>query len=100
MKGFDARFLERYRERRAADAAGTPVPAPPPRAPHAPVRAALPFRPTGGAAKAVRILGVDTSLRSTGLAVIEVEGARMDFVDCRPIRNPSRLTLPECLANI
>ena len=24
----------------------------------------------------------------------------MDFVDSRPIRNPSRLTLPECLANI
>ena len=65
------------------------------------MRAALPFAPAGGAAAGrVRILGVDTSLRSTGLAVIEAEGARMDFVDCRPIRNPARLTLPECLVNI
>ena len=24
----------------------------------------------------------------------------MAFVDCRPIRNPARLSLPECLANI
>ena len=100
MKGFDARFLERYRERRAADAAGSPVPAAPSRAPRAPVRAALPFVPAGGAAKAVRILGVDTSLRSTGLAVVDAEGSRTGFVDCRPIRNPARLSLPECLVNI
>lgn len=95
MRGFDARFLERYRARIAA---GDPAP-PPPRAPRAPVRAALPFAPAG-ASGTIRILGVDTSLRSTGLAVVEADGNRTRFLDCRPIRNPARLTLPECLANI
>lgn len=98
MKGFDARFLEQYRARRAADAAGAPLPDAAPRAPRAPVRAALPFRPA--AAGPVRILGVDTSLRSTGLATVESEGASLRFVDCRPIRNPARFSLPQCLVNI
>ena len=92
MRGFDARFLEQYRARRAAG-----EPAPPPRAPRAAVRAALPFAAAPGPA---RILGVDTSLRSTGLAMIEADGPRMRFLDCRPIRNAARLSMAECLVNI
>lgn len=95
MKGFDSRFLEQYRARRAAG-----EPAPPPRAPRAAFRPALPFVPANGSPERVRILGVDTSLRCTGLAVVESEGTSVRFVDCRPIRNPARLTLPECLVNI
>ena len=94
MRGFDARFLEQYRARRAAG-----EPAPPPRAPRAPVRDALPFRPAAGAGP-VRILGVDTSLRSTGLAMVEAAGTDVRFLDCRPIRNPAKLSLPDCLVNI
>lgn len=95
MKGFDARFLEQYRARRAAG-----EPAPPPRAPRAPVRAALPFAPAPAAAGPVRILGVDTSLRSTGLAMVEAAGTDVRFLDCRPIRNPAKLSMAECLVNI
>ena len=95
MKGFDARFLEQYRARLAAG-----EPAPPPRAPRAPVRAALPFSPAPAAAGPVRILGVDTSLRSTGLAMVEAAGTDVRFLDCRPIRNPAKLSMAECLVNI
>ena len=96
MKGFDARFLERYRARRAA---GEPAP-PPPCAPRAPVRAALPFAPAEAGAGSVRILGVDTSLRSTGLAVVEAAGTDVRFLDCRPIRNAAKLSMAECLVNV
>lgn len=95
MKGFDARFLEQYRARRAAG-----EPAPPPRARRAPVRAALPFSPAPAAAGPVRILGVDTSLRSTGLAMVEAAGTDVRFLDCRTIRNPAKLSMAECLVNI
>ena len=38
------------------------------------------------------VLGIDTSLRSTGYGVIAVEGSRMRMLDCGNI--PSRATLP------
>ena len=47
-----------------------------------------------------RILGVDTSLRSTGLAMVEAAGTDVRFLDCRPIRNPAKLSMAECLVNI
>ena len=124
MRGFDASFVEKYRARRAAQAAGeVPSPAPPSRAllqsasaPRGPSgSASAPRGPSGRAsatrgadagapvpdpATRVRIVGIDTSLRCTGLAVIDAIGSTPRFVDCRPIPNPARRTLPECLVRI
>ena len=105
MKGFDASFVEKYRARRAAQAAGEePSPAPPPSAPRGlPRRAAAPPRdavPAPDPSARVRVVGIDTSLRCTGLAVVDAVGARFEFVDCRPVPNPARRTLPECLVRI
>ena len=125
MRGFDASFVEKYRARRAAQAAGeVPSPTPPARAlPQSapPPARALPQSasatrgPSGRAsatrgagagapvpdpAARVRIVGIDTSLRCTGLAVIDAIGSTPRFVDCRPIPNPARRTLPECLVRI
>lgn len=52
------------------------------------------------AGKTVRILGVDTSLRSTGLGVVQAEGSRLTAVEFGPVRNPQRLALSECLVRI
>ena len=49
---------------------------------------------------ATRILGVDTSLRSTGYGVIEVVGTRMRMLECGNIRNAPSLPLTKCLAAI
>ena len=46
------------------------------------------------------ILGIDTSLRSSGYGVLSVEGSRMRALDCGAIRNSPRLPLSECLRNI
>lgn len=48
----------------------------------------------------VRILGVDTSLRSTGLGVIDVDGIKVTHVASTNIHNPSKLSLPDCLKHI
>ena len=96
MRGFDAAFVERYRARRAGAE-------PPPRAPFARGPFAL-----GGArdnfvrgCAPVRIVGIDTSLRCTGLAALEDPGSGDPvFLDCRPVPNPARRPLPECLVEI
>ena len=49
---------------------------------------------------AMRVLGVDTSLRSTGFGVIEVVGTRMRMLECGNIRNAPALPLTKCLAAI
>lgn len=49
---------------------------------------------------AVRILGVDTSLRSSGVAVIEVEGRRMRALAYGRIQNRATLPHSGCLAAI
>ena len=59
-----------------------------------------PAVPPPDPAARVRVVGIDTSLRCTGLAVVDAVGARFEFVDCRPVPNPARRTLPECLLNI
>ena len=46
------------------------------------------------------ILGVDTSLRSTGYGVVEVEGSKMRALAYGTIKNPSKRPLSECLKNI
>lgn len=48
----------------------------------------------------VRILGVDTSLRSTGLGVIDVDGMKITYVASTNISNPAKRSLPDCLKHI
>ena len=48
----------------------------------------------------VRILGVDTSLRSTGVAVLEVSGQQMRALAYGRIHNKPTLLHSECLAAI
>jgi len=49
---------------------------------------------------AVTILGVDTSLRSTGFGIVRSEGTRMIAVDYGIIRNKPELSLSACLVCI
>ena len=46
------------------------------------------------------ILGIDTSLRSTGYGVLSVEGSRMRMLDCGNIPNRATLPLTACLKAI
>jgi len=46
------------------------------------------------------VLGIDTSLRSTGYGVLAVEGSRMRALDCGAIRNAPKLPLTACLKTI
>ena len=48
----------------------------------------------------VRILGIDTSLRSTGVGVIEARGSELRAVAYGRIRNKQSLPHPQCLKNI
>jgi len=59
---------------------------------------------TGPATRAAyvgRVLGIDPSLRGTGLAVVEFgRGAAPVLLSCRTVRQPARRTLAECLGDI
>ena len=46
------------------------------------------------------ILGIDTSLRSTGYGVLNVQGSRLAMVDCGNIKNGPKLPLTACLGAI
>ena len=46
------------------------------------------------------ILGIDTSLRSTGFGILAVEGSRLRAVDYGNIRNAPKLSLTACLKAI
>ena len=46
------------------------------------------------------VLGIDTSLRSTGYGVLAVEGSRLKCLDCGTIPNAARLPLTGCLKAI
>lgn len=46
------------------------------------------------------ILGVDTSLRSSGYGVLDVEGSRMRALEYGTIPNPPKRPLSECLKTI
>ncbi len=48
----------------------------------------------------LRVLGIDTSLRSTGVGVIDFDGTSMRCVDCRPIKNKPKAPLSSCLKNL
>lgn len=46
------------------------------------------------------VLGVDTSLRSTGLGLVELKDGRINGVAYDLIKNPPKLPLSSCLLNI
>jgi len=46
------------------------------------------------------VLGIDTSLRSTGYGVLSVEGSRLRSLECGAIRNAPKLPLTACLKAI
>ncbi len=48
----------------------------------------------------IRVLGVDTSLRSTGFGVVDCEGSRLKAVEYGAIKAPRTLSLSECLHKI
>lgn len=48
----------------------------------------------------MRVLGVDTSLRSTGIAVVEPRGSRLRSVEHGRIKNPSAWPHSQCLLAI
>lgn len=48
----------------------------------------------------MKILGIDTSLRSSGYGVLSVEGSRMRALDFGRIHNAPKLPLSECLRAI
>lgn len=47
-----------------------------------------------------RVLGIDTSLRSTGYGVVERRGSRLHAVTYGRIRSPARVRLSECLQRL
>ena len=48
----------------------------------------------------MRVLGIDTSLRSTGIGVVESAGSKLALVECGTIHNPATRSVSQCLANI
>lgn len=52
------------------------------------------------AGKPLRVLGVDTSLRSTGAGVVEARGTSLQAVRFSTIKNPSDRLHSECVAHI
>ena len=48
----------------------------------------------------MRVLGIDTSLRSTGVGVVDALGGRLVAVEYGRIHNADRLLLSECLRRI
>ena len=46
------------------------------------------------------VLGIDTSLRSTGFGVLAVEGSRLRAVEMGAIKNAQKVSLSGCLHNI
>lgn len=52
------------------------------------------------AVKPIRILGIDTSLRSTGVGIIEVKGSDLRAIAYGRIRNKPKDSHSLCLANI
>ena len=49
---------------------------------------------------AIRVMGVDTSLRSTGIGILDAAGSRMTPVYYGTIKNPAGRPLSECLLHL
>lgn len=48
----------------------------------------------------VRLLGVDTALRTTGFGLVDCEGSHLTAVDCGVIQTAARQPLSECLRRL
>lgn len=48
----------------------------------------------------MRVLGIDTSLRSSGFAVIEKKGSFTNALDCGVIKNKASFSQSQCLLQI
>ena len=48
----------------------------------------------------MRVLGIDTALRSTGVGVVESQAGRLRVVECGRIHTPARRPLSECLRRL
>lgn len=46
----------------------------------------------------MRVLGIDTSLRSTGVAVVEASGSRLQAVEYGVLKMPPKRRVSDCLA--
>lgn len=60
-----------------------------------------PWPPTGQSAiSCARVLGVDTSLRSTGVALIQARGSVYETLEYERVKNPPTRSLSACLAHL
>lgn len=48
----------------------------------------------------IRILGVDTALRTTGYGLVDFDGRQFKIVDCGVIKNGPKLLMSECLRRL
>lgn len=48
----------------------------------------------------LRVLGIDASLRSTGLGIVESADGALRMIDCRPVKNRPGTPLSQCLLNL
>ena len=48
----------------------------------------------------MRVLGIDTSLRSTGVGVVEAHGTSLRLVQATVLKTPARRKVSECLARL
>jgi crossover junction endodeoxyribonuclease RuvC len=65
-----------------------------------PKQKALPPQVPFDATRKVRLLGVDTALRTTGFGLVDCQGNRMTAVDCGIITTTARQPLSECLRRL
>ena len=56
--------------------------------------------PAPGGAGALRVLGIDTSLRGTGVGLVEQRGGRVQGLAFDVLRNPPARSLSACLVHI
>ena len=54
----------------------------------------------GGAAGTLRVLGIDTALRTTGFGIVDSDGRNFTAVDCGVIRTKASAALSECLRRL
>lgn len=48
----------------------------------------------------MRVVGIDASLRSTGIGVVESQGSRLKLVELSTVRNSASLSHSECLRRV
>lgn len=48
----------------------------------------------------MRVLGIDTALRASGVGVVARDGSRFTALDCGVIRTPASRPMSECLVNL